>query len=773
MGSKKVSIINKLSFLSLLVTALLSVFFFIPYFSFNIEASKGFLISIGVTISFFFWLVARLADGKFLIPKDKIIMSAFAIPVVFLVASLFSSSLYSSFFASGFEIGTFGSILIFVLIFFLASIYFQTESTLKYFFKYLFVSSGILALIQLVYVVMGSFSISTNFFAGITSGNLVGSWNDFVLFFGAIIILAIFALGFLDLVKKHRIFLYFLISLGLIFLMIINIPFVWFLLGIFSTIVFVYVISIQSSKTKQATIERKLPVPALVVMIVSVLFLVGGNLFGGLISNYVNIYNPDVRPSITSTTTVAWHALQHNPFFGTGPNTFNLDWSFWKPQIIKDTAYWNLDFNQGVGFIPTLLATTGVIGLLSFLVFIFLFLFKGIKTLRLSFKNVASNYFIVSSFILALYGWIILFIYTPGILLCVITFMASGVFIGSLVQQKYVPVCSLSFLHNPRNNFLSILSIVILMIVVISGVYMYTQKFISVVYFSKGLNMKDSSPESLSRSELMLLNAIALDKNDLYYRTISQVYVAELNLVLSDKNLSDDVVKSKVQSIVSSIQQSAKTAISVSPKNYQNWVNLGNVYSSMFNLGIDKAYENAVEAYDKALTFNPSNPSILLARAQLELLKKDNTAAKKYIEDALNMKKDYLDAIFAMVQIQVLEGDLSGAIKQAEYAASLYPGDSSVFFKLGILRYNNGEFSNSVNAFETAVILNPSNFDARYFLGMSYSKVGKNAEAKAQFEILNKYIPDNTDIKRELEKINSYSFVSPKENIKLPSAKKQ
>lgn len=781
MESKKVSLINKLSFFSLLGTALLSIFFFIPYFPVSLEANKGFLISIGVTLSVFFWLVARLVDGRFLIPKDKIILSVFAIPLVFLIASFFSSSVYSSLFASGFEIGTFGSVLTFALIFFLSSTYFQTEDNLQYFFKYLFIGSGILALLQIIYIVISSFSVNSKFFIGISSGNFVGSWNDFVLYFGAIVILAVFTLEFFELVKKYKIFLYSLIAVGLIFLMIVNIPFVWFLVGLFSLIVFVYGISIQSSKTKDVVSNRKLPIPALVVMVFAVLFLVGGNLFGGLISNYINLYNSDIRPSITATTTVAWKAIKHNPFFGTGPNTFNLDWSLWKPSVIKDTAYWNFDFNQGVGFVPTLLATTGVLGFLSFVVFMFLFVAKGLKSLNSAFKNTTSNYFLIASFILALYGWVALVIYTPGILICVITFMASGVFIGSLVHQKHISVYNLSFLNDPRNSFFSILSIVVLMIVSISGVYMYTQKFISVVYFSKGVSANDSSLASLVKSEGMMLNAVALDKNDLYYRSLSQLYVAELNNVLSDKNLSEDVIKSRAQNVISNIQQSAGMAVSVSPKNYQNWVNLGNVYSSLVTMGVDKAYENAVDAYNKALTFAPSNPSIILARAQLEFLKKDNESAKKYIEEALKMKKDYLDAIFTMAQIQTSEGNLPGAIKQAEYASTLYPNDPSVFFQLGVLRYNNNEFSGAVSAFETAVILNPSYFNARYFLGMSYAKIGKTADAKIQFDILNKYLPGNTEVKKELDKLNNPTSTDPKsttknsnnKNIKLPIPEKK
>lgn len=782
MESKKVNFISKLSFISLAVTVLLSVFFFIPYSSVTLDASKGFLVSIGSTLSIFFWLIARLVDGKFVIAKDRIMLAVFAIPFMFLVASFFSSSLYSSLFGSGFEVGTFGFVLNMSILFFLSASYFQTENNLKLFFKYLFIATGVLLLMQLVYLILGVFSVNTRFFMGITSGNFVGSWNDFASFLGIMMILSIFTLEFLNLTKKYRIFLYVLIGLSLVFLMIVNIPFIWFMVGLFSLIVFVYGISMQSIKNKENESDRKISVPALIVMIVAVLFLIGGNLFGGLISRYINFNNQDIRPSLQATANIAWHSIKHNPFFGTGPNTFDLDWSLWKPQVIKDTAYWNVDFNNGVGFVPTTLATTGILGFLSIIFFMFLFFVKGIKALNFAFKNNTSNYFLVASLILSVYGWVTLVFYNPGIFISTLTFVSSGIFIGVLILGKNISVYNISFLNDPRHSFFSILSIVLLMIVSVAGIYMYTQKFVSVVFYSKALNVSGTSLESLAKSETMLLNAIALDKNDTYYKALSQVYVAELNTLLSDKTLSQDIIKSRAQTIVSNLQQSASLAVSQSPKNYQNWVNLGNVHSALVPMGVEKAYENAVEAYDKALVYAPSNPSILLARAQLEFLKKDNASAKKYINEALAMKKDYLDAIFTMAQIQTSEGDLPGAIKQAEYASSMYPNDPSVFFQLGLLRYNNNDFGGAIGAFENAVILNPSYYNARYFLGLSYSKAGRSNDAKVQFEILNKYIPNNPDVKKELDKLsNPVSAVETKtdnkknttKNVKLPIPEKR
>src|ERR1035437_5416778 len=250
MESKRVEFFNNLSFITLLFTLFMCLFFFIPYTPVTLEASKGFLLSVGSTLSLFFWLISRLGDGKFLIPKDKLILFAIAIPLVFLVSSFFSSSLYISLFGTGFEIGTFGSMLVLFIIFFLSSIYFQTEKRLWYFVWTLFIGGLVLAFFELLNIFIGFSRILPRFFEGISSGNLVGSWNNFALLFGILVLLSVFTLELLKTSVRFRVIQYILLVLGVLFLVIVNVPLVWLLVGIFSVIIFVYSISLQHSGVK-------------------------------------------------------------------------------------------------------------------------------------------------------------------------------------------------------------------------------------------------------------------------------------------------------------------------------------------------------------------------------------------------------------------------------------------------------------------------------------------------------------------------------------------
>lgn len=774
MEPKKIIFFNKLSFLTLLMTFFVSLFFFIPFSPITLEASKGFLISIGATLSLFFWLIARLGEGKFKIPKDRLILFGAIIPVVFLISSLFSSSLYNSLFGAGFEVGTFGSMLILFIIFFLSLIHFQTKKRLWYFLGSMFVGITIVALFAVLNIFVGLGRIFPNFFQGVSSGNLIGNWNNFISLFGLAIILLLFTIEFL---KSKKIFLwiqYALLVVSLFFLIILNIPLAWLLVGIFSVIIFVYSISLQHAGVRiidGPEGKKKFPFVALIVVFISFVFLIGSSSFSNFVSNYVSVPNLDVRPSIVATTQISFKALGQNPFFGTGPNTFSADWALWQPKEIAQTIFWNVDFAHGFSFLQTSLATTGLLGFFALLLFMVVLFIRGIQSLKVALQDPLSNYFIITTFAIAIYSWIMIIVYNPNIIILMLAFASSGMLVGILVHKKVLPVREFSFLDNPRNSFFAILSLMILMVGTLSLTYVYIEKFSSVAYFSKSLN-HEMTMESLSQSESNLLSAVRLNKNDTYYRSLSQIYLDEIKVVIRDEEISADMLKSILQQLVSLAEESSRIAVSQNPKKYINYLNLGNVYSSLSSLEIENSYESAVTAFDKAQELAPNNPSIILARAQLEFLNKNNSQAKKFIEEALVIKTNYIDAFFLLAEIEAGEGNIAGAIRQAEKAGNANPNDSTIFFRLGMLRYSDSDYVGAISAFETAVILNPTYLNARYFLGQSYQKEGRKEDALVQYNILSKVLPDSQDLKDALNSLSkptsSIELIKNNDETSLP-----
>lgn len=762
MESKKIEFFNKLSFIILLATIFLSLFFFVPYVPVTLDTSKGFLLSVGTMLSVLFWLIARLGEGKFTFPKDRLILVAGLIPLVFLIASFFSPSLYISLFGSGFEIGTFGSMLILYVLLLLSSIYFNTEKRLWYFIGSLFLGAIILSIFELVNIFFWRGNLP-RIFTSVSSGNLIGSWNSFALFFGMIVLLCLITIEFLK-TRRFLLFVqYFLLVIGLFFLIIINMPFAWLLVGFLSAILFVYNMFIQYSgagTVYDINKKKKFPFSILIVLLLSLSFLIVSNFLGSFVSRYIKISNTEVRPNITTTSQIAWKSIKHNPLFGTGPNTFVIDWSLWQPRGVAQSFFWNIDFLEGSSTLFTFIITTGILGLFAWILFFTILLIRGIQSLRIALKDSVSNYFLIATFFISLYSWIVLVLYSSNIIILMLAFVSSGVLVGVLSYRHVIRIKSVSFLGDPRNSFFAILSLMILMIGTLSMTYLYAEKFTSIIYFSKSLSISGDNMNSLVKAENMIINAISLDQNDAYYRALSQIYIAEIKIMVSDKTISQEILKNNLQKLIDYAQNSAQIAVSRNSKQYLNYMNLGDVYASFIPLSVENSYESAIASYNKAISLAPMNPSIILRKAQIEVFKKNNIEARKLIDQALELKLNYSDALILLSQIESSEGNTDASIKQMERAVKLNQNDPTIFFRLGLLRYNSGDYNNAISAFSQAVVLDNTYLNARFFLGKSYQKVGRSIDALLQFKILSNFLPDNQDIKDAINILNGVSVSS-------------
>lgn len=736
---------DKISFYMILLLGFLVPIFFLPIFNIAIDISKGVFISTFATISFFLWLVARLKDGRFIFPKSIILFAGSLIPAATLLSSVFSEATGVSFAGLGYEIGTFTSILVFFILMFLSSIFFQKIERISKFYFALLTSAIIAFIYQISRFVFLSFGIPfAQIFVGLPD-NLIGKWADMAIFFGLTAILSIVTLELISLGKKFKLFLYTTLIFSMIVLIIVNMKLVWFIVGLFALIIFVYTISF-GKRINSNTGERKIPAVPFTVLLISLFFILAGGVVGDFIYSTVNIPQEVIRPLWSQTFEVAKWSLIENPIFGEGPNRFSNIWLMFKPAEVNSTVIWNMNFNVGVGLIPSFMITMGLVGILAWLAFITVFIYMGIKAIFSLRVASVSHYVVLSSFIASLYLWTMLVFYVPNITILFLAFIITGIFIASLVQANIVENYNFSFLDDPRVGFVSVLVLILLIISSITGGYLLFQKFLSVGYFQKGV-MAFRVERDIDKAEQSIVRAIKLSQSDLYYRTLAEVNLSKIGSVLSNSGVSSETVRTEFTSISKTAIQNAVTATEIDKTNYLNWVTLAKVYGTLMQFGATQGfYESAKQSYEKALELNPNSPSILLSQARLEITAGNKDEAKKYIARALNKKNNYTDAIFLLSQIQADNGDLKDAIASAEVASLVSPNNIGVFFQLGILRYKNKDYSGAVAAFERAVELNYNYSNARYFLGLSYSKIGETDKAIDQFEQILKLNPGNVNV---------------------------
>ena len=677
------NIFEKLSFLSLFLVIVLLPLFFLPFTNIPIETSKGLLLVLGLVASIVFWAIARFSDGKIVFPKSWLLVSGFGIALIFLLSSLLSGNSQVSLFGTMFDIGSFYFIFSGFVLMLMSSVVFKNPKQAKMLLLGAILSSGFVLIFQIVHLFAPT-ALSLGILNGKT-GNILGSWNALGLFAGFAGLMFLLIIEFFPISKIEKLLLEIFILLSVFLIAAVNFQLIWILLGISSLVIFVYKASItvqRNGESEEVNEKKHFPIISFVVVMISLLFFISGQYVGSIIPNRLKISNTEINPSLGATMSITKGVLVKNPLLGIGPNRFGEAWSMYKPAVINNTQFWDVAFDSGSGLLPTLVATTGGIGILSWLIFLILFLVIGIKSVFSSIKN-GVNWEMMAFFTLSLYLFIASFFYFTGVVVFLLSMAFTGVFIGLTASNSGKEI-SISFLNDHRKSFFSILILIFVMIFSTALSFKYIERITSVSYFRKAL-----SATTVQNAEDYIGKALSLYSNDLYLRAYSQIYLVKLNSIAQKGSTLSDAEKADLQTSFDQAVNSAQMATSYDPLNYLNFQLLGSTYQTVGSLGVKDAYSKAVLAYKNASNLNPLNPGLRLAMAGASFVDGKVKEAKDYANAALSLKKDYIDALIILSQIAKSENNNSAAMSYAQAALSISPEDKNLIQYVNSL--NNSE----------------------------------------------------------------------------------
>lgn len=741
------------AFIGIMFIVFFTPIFFIPSLFFTPQFSKTILVFSILVISFCLVIISILKHGRLNLPWGKTYFFTALVPVVLLVSAFVSQTPVLSLLGRSFEIDTFVFLLFMFLLTFLTGAFFQKGQQIFYSYIAFFGVAMILTLFELIRFIFGANVLSFGLFTSIDS-NPVGKLYDLGILYGAVLLLSLISIEMFSFNKIFKKILYILFVVALVFLAVINFSLLWMVLVAISFMFLLYNFLTGKIKNKKSL---KISVVTLCMLFISIVFILPlGKTLSESFSNKLNISVMEVRPSWSTTFEMSKEVLSTNLYFGIGLNRFSSQWQLSKPEGINVTPFWNIDFTNTIGFIPTFLVTSGAFGFLAWIIFLVFFLRAGFVSLFSKTENSFLKYLTVSSFFVSLYFWVMSFVYVPGNVIIVFTFFFTGLFFASLHKENILKSKEIVFSQNPRTSFVMILMLVLSMLLSLAFGYIALEKFVSAYYFNKAV-VTFSQNNDIETAENYMLKAISLDKNDIYYRAFVSLEIAHLNKIVASVTGSQvsDAVKNEFQTVLRNAIASAGQAINVDNTNYQNWAILAKIYQEIAPLGLEKAFENATASYEEAIKRSPSNPEIYLSLARLETTRKDFVKSKKYISSALSQKPNYSEALFLRSQIEVAEGNLSGAIISMENISLISPSDAGVFFELGLLKYNNKDFSGAVDAFGKAINIIPQYSNAKYFLGLSFDEIGKKADAIQQFKDIAVLNPNNPEVTLILSNLNA------------------
>ena len=683
------NIFDRLSFLSLFLVVVLLPVFFLPFTKIPIEISKGLLLVMGLTLCIIFWAIARFFDGKISLPKSVCLLGGGGVVLIFFLSAFFSKASQVSFFGTAFDIGSFWFIFSAFLLMFCSSIIFRNSKQAKIVLFGAILSSAFVLIFQSIHLFFPKVLSLGIFDVADKTANILGSWNALGLFAGFSGLLFLLVVEFFPISKTEKIILQIFILLSMLLVASINFLLVWILLGISSLIIFVYKASntFKRNETgeggeKTESDKKHFPAVSFVVVIISLLFLLNPlvpiipgmspDYLDNIIPTRLQISSNEISPSFSSTMVVTKSVLKEKPILGIGPNKFGEAWASYKPSAVNKTVFWDVAFNSGSGLLPTLVSTTGYLGILAWLIFFVLLITSGVKFIFSSIKN-SANWETMAFFVLSLYLFVSSFLYSTGPVIFLLAFVFTGVFIGLSASNSLNGEVSLSFLNDHRKSFFSMLSIILIIIISAATSFKYIERFVSFSYFRKAIS-SPTAPESLAS----INRALTLYSNDLYLRTYAQIYLLKFSSLISKGTSLSEAEKAELQVDLDQAVNGAQLATTYNPKNYLNFQVLGSIYQNFALFGVEDIYSKAIEAYKTASALNPLNPGLKLEIASSSLADGKIEEAKNYANLALSLKPDYVNTFIVLSQITKKEGDNASALSYARTALSLSPTDKSL-----------------------------------------------------------------------------------------------
>lgn len=372
--------------------------------------------------------------------------------------------------------------------------------------------------------------------------------------------------------------------------------------------------------------------------------------------------------------------LAQSFLFGSGYGTYLTDFSRFRPASFNlEDNIWNLPFSFSSSFALELVATIGVLGILSFLFIAYRLIKTRTKDANPLMVAVAASFII--SFLIP-YSYVLV-----TLLFVLLAFYISFLYLGNSRKVYDSSLSLVSLKHgllsfdeteegsHRRNSNTSILSVVLAILILVPVAFLgyFTTKLVMAdTMFAKSLreaqNNNAQATYDLQREAIRVF-----PYNSDYYRVFSQINIALANSLVQNIAQGETPDAQAQQNILTLLQQSinsGRAAVSLSPNNYVNWENLARIYRSLVGVG-QNAEQFAVASVNQAIALNPTDPRLRIELGGIFYQFGQYEIAQTHFQNAVNLKPDFANGYYNLGHALESKGDLRTALIQYQIVRDL------------------------------------------------------------------------------------------------------
>jgi hypothetical protein len=362
---------------------------------------------------------------------------------------------------------------------------------------------------------------------------------------------------------------------SMVLLILINFSSAWAVLGI--TMLILLIMAFWTRIFRERVNLLTLPIVLLIIAGFYWFGLPGKIGFLSDLNRLVSLPQELLLDSQTSRA-ITWQSIKEYPVLGSGPGTYLADFAKFKPLEFNETRFWNIRFDRGPSHIMEMIGTTGILGVLSYILILGIFLLIGLVFLsRKKLTAMAGSYPIsdkrhpISVFPLIL-AWLSLlvaqFVYLQNTVLAFYfwLFMALGIVVWQGIQNKPFRKIKFSFDKLPEVGLVMNVILLILVFTLAGFFYIGARFYWADVKFVQPVDNNEELVAKLERT--VILN----NYRENYRRALSQAYLIsawnEANKPEQEQNIQ------LLQALAAGSIQQARLATSLSPNSVAAWENL-------------------------------------------------------------------------------------------------------------------------------------------------------------------------------------------------------
>ncbi len=747
-------VFQKIARFALYALIFLLPIWYLPLTTLPVEANKAMLASVLALIALIAWIGSGLQEGKITINRSWTVFALAIFLGVMVVSAALGMQSHSSLLGGLGDPRSVMTLLSGVIIAFLIpSVLHRRDDVMKSIALLMFAS----VLVLVAFLVRSVLNVEI---IGARGFNLIGAWNGLGVFFG---LMAAFTFPMLGVPSESRAWKGALLLLvaGLVGAFLVNYNMVWITIAAIALVFFALYFSANKRKSALFTLTFFL-------IILSVLLALLNQQLGGISGKLGSV--AEVTPAWQSTIEIGKHVIADRPLLGSGPNTFGYQWELYRPEGISQTQFWRVRFASGVGFTPSLMAETGILGIAAIVALVLLLTWMVIRTMVSAAYRTADAWESATALASAsglVFLAVMSFLYPFNTTLTLLMFVMLGIFFSASARVGVGKTTTFNLFASAQTGFVASLIMIVMVIASVFGLYLAGTRYSADVAYASGIALYNNNGKLDEAVEAVERATNLYGEDDGYWRTLTELERQKLQQIAQDQSISQQDREARIQIELARAIRFGEQATDLNAVDAENWRTRGRVYESVIPL--TGAADVALDHYTRASERSPRDPLIVGELARLRntralvaaqqknqsLAEAERAEAVKLLERAIEIKSDYAPAHFTLAQYYTAAGKQDQALQRAVTAYQLEPSDVGAAFQLGVLAYQLDRKDIARVALERAVSLRENYSNARYFLGLIYDDAGVKEQAIAQFVRIQELNPTNTEVEKILENLRA------------------